>query len=165
MENASKALIIAGARLISILLILISCIVFFAFSLICMSISFYLMDGENISQGIYGMFLSTSLYHGGAFTGILRFIFIFIIPSLLLGAIPVELVKSLSIIDISIVLLFTSVWLIISILFFYKSLKKILSKLDVELIEKDFECCSHYLHSKYNCIFGYQFIKREGPLL
>ena len=54
------------------------------------------MDGNNVSQGFYGMFLSNSLYHGGAFTGVLKAIFVFVIPSLLLGAIPVELVKSMS---------------------------------------------------------------------
>ena len=110
--------------LLSILLMIIASIIFFSFSLICMSISFYLMDGENISQGLYGMFLSRSLYHGGAFTGILKSIFIFIIPSLLLGAIPVEIVKSMSLINLSLILLATFFWLIISIIFFYKSLKK-----------------------------------------
>ena len=89
-----------------------------------MSVSFYLMDGENISQGLYGMFLSASLYHGGAFTGILKGIFIFVIPSLLLGAIPVEIVKKISLIKILLIILLTAIWFIISVLFFNKSLKK-----------------------------------------
>ena len=110
--------------IISIILLLFATIIFFAFSLICMSISFYLMDGENVSYGIYYMFVSGSLYHGGAFTGILRAIFIFIIPSLLLGALPVELVKSMSLGSISLLGILTIFWLIISIIFFYKSLKK-----------------------------------------
>jgi ABC-2 type transport system permease protein len=110
--------------LVSILLMILASIVFFSFSLICMSISFYLMDGENVSNGIYGMFLSASLYHGGAFTGILRFAFIFIIPSLLLGAIPVELVKNISIASIGFIALLAITWFLLAILFFYKSLKK-----------------------------------------
>lgn len=110
--------------IVSILLMIIASIIFFSFSLICMSISFYLMDGENVSQGLYGMFISASLYHGGAFTGVLRAIFVFIIPSLLLGAVPVELVKSLSLVDLGMVLLLTILWLLISIVFFYKSLKR-----------------------------------------
>ena len=110
--------------IISFLLMIIASLVFFAFSLICMSISFYLMDGENISQGLYGMFVSASLYHGGAFTGVLKAVFIFIIPSLLLGAIPVELVKSISITNLLGIVLLTIIWLTISVLFFYKSLKK-----------------------------------------
>lgn len=107
-----------------ILLILVAAIAFFAFSLICMTVSFYLMDGENVSQGLYGMFLSASLYHGGAFTGVLKAIFVFIIPSLLLGAIPVELIKDLSLIKTSLVILLSIIWLVIAVVFFYKSLKK-----------------------------------------
>ena len=89
-----------------------------------MSISFYLMDGHNVSQGLYGMFLSNSLYHGGAFTGFLRVIFTFVMPSLLLGAIPVEIVKNLSISNLIMIILLTIFWFILSIMFFYKSLKK-----------------------------------------
>ena len=110
--------------LLSILLIIIASIIFYSFSLICMSISFYLMDGHNVSQGLYGMFLSNSLYHGGAFTGLLRVIFTFVIPSLLLGTIPVEIVKNLSISNLIMIILSTIFWFILSIMFFYKSLKK-----------------------------------------
>lgn len=110
--------------MVSMIFMVFTSIIFFAFSLICMSVSFYLMDGENISNGLYGMFVSASLYHGGAFTGILKAIFVFIIPALLLGAIPVEIVKSMSINGICLVILLTIFWLILSIVFFYKSLKK-----------------------------------------
>lgn len=110
--------------LLSILLIIVASIIFYSFSLICMSVSFYLMDGHNVSQGLYGMFLSNSLYHGGAFTGVLRFIFIFVMPSLLLGAVPVEIVKNLSIPSLIMILSLTIFWFVISIMFFYKSLKK-----------------------------------------
>lgn len=110
--------------LLAIILILISAVVFFAFSLICMTVSFYLMDGENVSTGLYGMFVSASLYHGGAFTGILRIIFVFMIPSLLLGALPLELIKDLSLIKICGITLITIGWLLLAVWFFYKSLKK-----------------------------------------
>jgi ABC-2 type transport system permease protein len=110
--------------IVSIFLMIIASIVFYSFSLICMSVSFYLMDGENISQGLYGMFVSASLYHGGAFTGILKAIFVFVIPSLLLGGIPVELVKSISVSGICLISLLAIFWLVISIVFFYRSLRK-----------------------------------------
>ena len=110
--------------LLAIILVLMSAVVFFAFSLICMTVSFYLMDGENVSTGLYGMFVSASLYHGGAFTGILRIIFVFMIPSLLLGALPLELIKDLSLIKICGITLITIGWLLLAVWFFYKSLKK-----------------------------------------
>lgn len=110
--------------MLALLLILISSIVFFSFSLICMTISFYLMDGENISKGMYELLLAPSLYHGGAFSGVLRIVFTFVIPSLLLGAIPVELMHNISSLNLITILLLTIFWFVLSILFFYKSLKK-----------------------------------------
>ena len=109
---------------ISFILIIVASIIYYAFSLICMTISFYLMDGHNVSNGIYGLFLSNSLYHGGAFTGILRKLFIYIVPSLLLGAIPVEIIKNLSFDKLLYIIILTIIWLAISIIFFNKSLKK-----------------------------------------
>lgn len=110
--------------ILSVLLIILSSIIFYSFSLICMSVSFYLMDGHNVSQGLYGMFLSNSVYHGGAFTGVLRVLFIFIIPSLLMGVLPVEIVKNFSFNSLFMMISLTIFWFILSILFFYKSLKK-----------------------------------------
>lgn len=82
------------------------------------------MDGHNVSNGLYGTFLSNSLYHGGAFTRVLRIIFIFIVPSLLLGAVPVEIVKNLDINNLIMTLGLTIFWFCVSVLFFYKSLRK-----------------------------------------
>lgn len=110
--------------LLMILFIILSTIIFFSFSLICMSISFYLMDGENISNGLYGMFVGSSLYHGGAFTGVLKAIFIFIVPSLLLGAIPIEIINSFSFVKVLLFIVLTVFWLVFSIYFFYRSLRK-----------------------------------------
>lgn len=110
--------------LVSVLLMIVASIIFYSFSLICMSISFYLMDGDNVSQGIYGMFVSGSLYHGGAFTGILRVIFIYVVPSLLLGAVPVEIVKNVTLGNVLFIVGLTIFWFILSMVIFYKSLKK-----------------------------------------
>lgn len=110
--------------MLAIFLIIISSIVFYAFSLVCMSISFYLMDGYNVSQGLCGMFVSNSIYHGGAYTGVLRIIFTIVMPSLLLGAIPVEIIKTISLKSIIMIVLLAICWFAISIMFFYKSLKK-----------------------------------------
>lgn len=110
--------------LFSILLMILTTIIFYSFCVVCMSISFYVMDGQNVSQGFYELFLNNSLYHGGAYVGILRFVFMFIIPSLLLGAIPVELVNNFTLDKLLIMIIFSIFWLVVSILFFNKSLKK-----------------------------------------
>lgn len=110
--------------LLSFFLMILSSVIFYSFVLICMSISFYVMDGQNVSQGFYELFLNNTLYHGGAYTGILRIIFIYLIPSLLMAAIPVEIVINFSINNLLLITIGTIFWFIISILFFYKSLKK-----------------------------------------
>ena len=110
--------------LVLLLMLIIATIVYFSFSLICMSISFYLMDGENISTSLYQSFLTVSLYHGGAFTGLLKVIFMFVVPALLIGAIPVEIVNNVSILNVFGITLLSFVWLILAIKFFYFSLKK-----------------------------------------
>lgn len=110
--------------LLSIILILIASIIYYSGALICMSLSFYLMDGHNVSNGLFSLLLSNSLYHGGAFTGILRIIFIYIVPSLLLGVIPVEIVKYFNIGKLLFIIFLAIIWLLLSIVFFYKSLKK-----------------------------------------
>ena len=110
--------------LLSIVLIILGSMMFYSFALFAMSISFYLMDGHNVSQGIYNIFLSNSLYHGGAFTGVLRFIFIYMVPALLIGAVPVEIIKNFSVTNLITLILVTIVWFIFSIMFFYKSLRR-----------------------------------------
>ena len=110
--------------LFSLLLMILVIIIFYSFCVICMSLSFYMMDGKNVSMGFYELFINNSLYHGGAYTGILRFIFTFIMPSLLLGAIPVELVNNFTVDKLLIMVIFSIFWLIVSILFFNKSLKR-----------------------------------------
>lgn len=110
--------------LLSIVLIILGSMMFYSFALFAMSISFYLMDGHNVSQGIYNIFVSNSLYHGGAFTGVLRFIFIYMVPALLIGAVPVEIIKNFSVTNLITLILVTIVWFIFSIMFFYKSLRR-----------------------------------------
>ncbi len=110
--------------LLSLLLIIIVSIVFYSFSLFSMTVSFYLMDGHNVSNGLYGIFVSNSIYHGGAFTGILRLVFIILVPSLVVGALPVELVKDFSLMKLLVIGLIAIFWGVISVSFFYKSLKR-----------------------------------------
>ncbi|MBI5135572.1 ABC-2 family transporter protein [Candidatus Uhrbacteria bacterium] len=53
-------------------------------------VSFFIPDAEFIAHNLFEVFLSPSLYPGGLFQGALRFVFVFIIPSLLVGGLPAE---------------------------------------------------------------------------
>ena len=81
-------------------------------------------ESLNSDLPCFFLFLNNTLYHGGAFTGVLRIIFIYIVPSLLVGTIPVEIVKRLDLNTFIMLILLTIFWLVVSIMFFYKSLKK-----------------------------------------
>lgn len=110
--------------LIGIVFILFSALITFSFTLISSTLSFYFMEGENISSGVFGLFISPSTYQGGAFNKILRVVFTFFIPALLVGTLPLEALKSVNVFDIIFVIGLTIGWFILSIIFFYKSLKK-----------------------------------------
>jgi ABC-2 type transport system permease protein len=60
------------------------------FSLFTSLIAFFIPDSFSLARNAFDMFISPSLYPSGLFGGALRFIFIFIVPSLVIGGLPVE---------------------------------------------------------------------------
>lgn len=109
---------------LGVLLVLCSTIIFLACSIIVFSTSFYFVDARNVSAGLFEIFLTPALFHGGAFHGMTRFVYTFLIPSLLIGAIPVEVVRDTSLTGISLILLLTIVWFSIAILVFNKAVRR-----------------------------------------
>ena len=105
-------------------LLLLVVIIFFSVSVIVSTLSFYFMDASNITDGLFQLFFTPALFHGGAFQGITRFIFTFLVPSLLIGAIPVEIVKSISFEKLLMVAILAFLWLFLAIKFFNRSIKK-----------------------------------------
>lgn len=61
--------------------------------IIASSIAFLLTDAMEVSRNIFEIFFGPSLYPGGLFQGNLRFFFMFVVPSLFVGAIPVEIIR------------------------------------------------------------------------
>jgi len=110
--------------LLILLLIAISTIVFLAAAIIINSISFYFTDPDSVTRGIFELFFTPALFHGGAFQGLMRFIYTFAIPSLLIGALPVEIVRNVSSSKLFLVSILATFWLVVSIKFFYRSVKK-----------------------------------------
>ncbi|MEI6659943.1 MAG: ABC-2 family transporter protein [bacterium] len=111
--------------LFAIALIILAVMVFFAIALIANSVSFFITDASGVvTGGLFELFLTPSLFHGGAFQGVMRFIFTFIIPALLIGAVPVEAIKNISVHQLIVTTVMAFVWLFISIKFFYKAVKR-----------------------------------------
>lgn len=98
-----------------VLLVILTTILFFAVIVTVYSTSFLFVDANSVTNGIFELFFTPSLFHGGAFQGPTRAFFMFVIPSLLVGAIPVEIIKTLSLEKLAIVSIFTIIWFFISL--------------------------------------------------
>lgn len=99
-------------------------LIYFFFSVFVNSASFYFHDARSIVQSLFEFIITPSIFHGGAFQGILRFTFVFIVPALLLGTYPVEAIKNLDFGKLFLCVLLTFLWGVFSIWFFYKSVRK-----------------------------------------
>lgn len=99
-------------------------IIFFALSLTINALSFYFIDASSFTDSVFQLFFTPTLFDGGAFQGVMRFIFTFIIPSLLIAAIPTETVKSLSLSSLGLILFLSLLWLFLSIKIFNRSIKR-----------------------------------------
>ena len=109
--------------LMAVLIILVT-VVFLAMLVAISSASFYFIDASAVTNGLFELFLTPGLFHGGAFQGAMRFIFTFLIPSLLIGAIPVEVVRDLSFTKLIVMLVLAVFWAFVSVKIFNRSIRK-----------------------------------------
>lgn len=114
---------VAQVFLIS-LLVFISVLVFLAAAIAIYSASFLFTDANSVTSGLFELFLTPSLFHGGAFQGATRIIFTFFIPSLVVGALPVEITKNLSLGSLFVVGCIAVIWFLLSLKLFSMGVKK-----------------------------------------
>ncbi|MFA6006776.1 MAG: ABC-2 family transporter protein [Candidatus Paceibacterota bacterium] len=110
--------------LLAIPLIIISTLVFFSAVVTVYSFSFFFVDANTVTTGLFELFMTPTLFHGGAFQGGMRFVYTFIIPSLLVGALPIEAIRNFT--PDKIILLFTLsiFWFFLSINIFKYGVRK-----------------------------------------
>lgn len=106
------------------LLIILSTVIFLAAAIAIYSTSFFFMDANSVTKSLFELFLTPSLFHGGVFQGVMRFIFTFLIPSLLVGALPVEIVRDISLEKLLLVSVLAIFWFVISIKIFNRAVRK-----------------------------------------
>ncbi len=73
-------------------------------------ISFVFTDSEKLSRNMFEAFFSPALYPSGLFHGALRTIFIFIIPSLPIAGLPIDIVKHFNIVQYVVVWSIAFLW-------------------------------------------------------
>jgi ABC-2 type transport system permease protein len=107
----------------TLLLIFFSSIAFAGVVVSVQSISFYFQDPDSVTRSIFELFFTPSLFHGGAFQGMTRFIFTFILPSLVIGTLPVEAITNMSYQKLLLVGALSVFWFVISLFLFKRAVK------------------------------------------
>lgn len=107
-----------------LILIPLVTIVFLAMTITIFSSCFFFIDSNVVTNGLFEIFFTPSLFHGGAFQGVMRFVFTFIVPSLLIGAIPVEAIKATSFGTVALIGVLACAWFVLSIWIFNKAVKR-----------------------------------------
>ncbi|MDO8582095.1 MAG: ABC-2 family transporter protein [bacterium] len=105
-------------------LVIITTVVFLSAAIAVASASFLFTDSRSVTRGLFEFFLTPSMFHGGAFQGVLRFFFTFLVPSLLIGALPVEIVRDGDVKKLLLVSVLALAWFFIAILLFGRGVQK-----------------------------------------
>jgi len=110
--------------LILILAIIPACIIFVNFAFTAATVSFFIPDAHELSRSIFDILLTTAMYPGGTFQGIMRFIFMFIVPALFIGSIPVEIVTQFSLYNLLAIWIIALVWFLLARLALINGVKR-----------------------------------------
>ena len=121
-------LIMIHAQILQVLmaffLAIFSTIAFLGITITIQSISFFFTDPDAMTKSVFELFFTPSMFHGGAFQGGTRFVFTFLIPSLIIGSLPVEAVMNLDYSKVILIGLLSIFWFVFSLWLFKKALKK-----------------------------------------
>lgn len=121
-------LIMIGAGMLQVLMVLFlvvfSTLAFIGATISIQSISFYFTDPDAVTRSIFELFFTPTLFHGGAFQGVNRFVFTFIIPSLVVGALPVEAITNISYEKLILVAILSIFWFVLSLWLFKNAVKR-----------------------------------------
>lgn len=104
--------------------LLIASVICTAVLLTSQTVSFWVMDATSITKGFFELFLTPALFVGGAFQGWMRFIFTFVIPSLVMGTLPIEAIKNVSWLGILETAALAAIFMWLAIVLFYKGARR-----------------------------------------
>ena len=107
-----------------VILLFLATVIFFAMTILISSVSFLFTDASSVHDGMFEIFFTPALFHGGAFQGVMRFIFTFLIPSLLIGTIPLEALKDISLSKIILMIVMAFFLFFLSIFLFNRSVRR-----------------------------------------
>lgn len=113
-----------GQILLMIGLIIPGALIFLNFSFIGSMIGFLLPDAQEISKHFFELIASPSHYPAGLYQGSLRFIFLFIVPALAVGGLPIEAVKNMNYLLFGFIWLQAILWTLLTYFLLHKLIKR-----------------------------------------
>lgn len=94
------------------------------FALVTACIGFFIPDSQEVARYTFEIMFGPSLYPAGVFQGWMRFIFLYVIPTLAIAGLPIEAVKSLDIYKVVIIWILAIAWSFITFLVLYIGVRK-----------------------------------------
>ena len=110
--------------LVLILLIPPTVLIFTNFTLVTSCISFYIPDSQDLAKNLFEYMFGPSIYPAGIYPTMMRFFFTFILPSIVIGGLPIETVTNLSIQNIASIWLISLAWFFIAVRVLKEGLKR-----------------------------------------
>jgi len=107
-----------------ILVVIPATTIFIAFGILAESLAFYIGNAQSIADSLYSALIMFGSYPTTIFSGITKFIVLFIIPAGFISGIPVSLLNSFDWIWFVLLYAFAIAILLIAIYVFYKGIKK-----------------------------------------
>lgn len=102
----------------------IGVVLMWCFSLMPHLLAFYMFDSEKVARNISFFFVDTGIYPSGILTGGLRFVLLTIFPGLLIGAVPLDVLRGIGLPILLVGLLVAVVWLTIALWLFRKAVQR-----------------------------------------
>ncbi len=101
--------------LLLISLVIPATLIMVNFALLTSCIGFLIPDSDELSKNTFDIMFGPSLYPAGVFQGGVRFIFLFILPTIAIAGLPVEAAKNLNLTSVLIVWALAIFWTLVAL--------------------------------------------------
>ena len=98
--------------------------ILWCFTLLPYLLAFYLLDTDKVARNISMFFLDTGIYPSGVLSGALRTVLLTAFPGLLVGVVPLDVLRGIRFEYVAIGAVVTAVWLAITLWAFKRSLRR-----------------------------------------
>lgn len=105
----------ASQIILMLLLLLPATAIITNFALLTSCIGFFIPDSAEISNHAFEIMFGPSLYPAGVYQGMMRIIFLFVLPTIAIAGLPVEAVKSIDMVKVLIVWILAILWTLIAL--------------------------------------------------